>query len=700
MPPEATVREAALGYAAKGSPIFPIAPSTKAPHGKLAPHGFKSATVNAKAIESWWRVDSSIDAIATEPGAGGYIVLDFDDRHGGDTSRDAMESEHGELPATRTAITPGGGEHRWYTLPDGVKIQSRNGVRQGVDIKSSGGYVLLPPSRHPSGGEYRWAAGGERIAELPPAWIEALTETTARESTPIGEDAGGAEGIPNGSHDDFLHKYGSWLRGRWGLDEGAIADALRAAITSGVLCDIDPSAPYTEQDIARLAKSVARYSHPGGVLVDDTTSATFPKVAAAHPTLYREACIGLAGDVVRIIGPQSEGDEVAILTTFLSAYGNAVGLGPHIQISGVTHRARLNCVHVGPTAQGRKGQAYHDAMYVLREAAPDWYDAAIVSGLGSGEGLLQRLGDGDGTGGPARGAGDPAPDSIVTLSQICDPAIGRRAFVYEPEFARLLSVAGREGATLSPIIRDAWDQTRLELRVRKSPIVVHDAHVSVIAQITPEELRTHLCETERANGFANRFMFVAVRRARKLPFGGDFDAPGVAALVQDVRAKIAVGQTIGAMTFAQDARKHWAELYYRIGSSQRGGLAGALQARAESHILRLALVYALLDGSQEIRVEHVRAGEALWQYCSDSTRYIFGDALGDEIAQRLLDEARAVYPRGVSREQQHQLFGRHVPAARIKVAVDHLIQLGLGALRTVQTKGRSRREVFATSVSS
>ena len=49
------------------------------------------------------------------------------------------------------------------------------------------------------------------------------------------------------------------------------------------------------------------------------------------------------------------------------------------------------------------------------------------------------------------------------------------------------------------------------------------AHVSIIAHVTREELVANLTETERANGFANRFLFAWVRRSKILPEGGSLD---------------------------------------------------------------------------------------------------------------------------------------------------------------------------------
>ena len=76
------------------------------------------------------------------------------------------------------------------------------------------------------------------------------------------------------------------------------------------------------------------------------------------------------------------------------------------------------------------------------------------------------------------------------------------------------------------------------------------------------------------------------------------------------------------------SRKAWAAIYEGL-SEGLAGLLGAVTSRAEAQTMRLAMIYALLDQSPVIRPEHLMAGLAVWQYCEQSARYIFGSAMGD-----------------------------------------------------------------------
>ena len=140
----------------------------------------------------------------------------------------------------------------------------------------------------------------------------------------------------------------------------------------------------------------------------------------------------------------------------------------------------------------------------------------MASGLSSGEGLIAQVRD--------------AIDDADTGT----PADKRR-LVLEQEFAQVLKVLSREGNTLSPIVRQAWDGDALQTMVRNNPLRASAAHIGVIGHITKDELLRYLTATELANGFQNRFLLIAVDRSKLLPFGSALDADQLAAVRDAVR---------------------------------------------------------------------------------------------------------------------------------------------------------------------
>jgi hypothetical protein len=115
-------------------------------------------------------------------------------------------------------------------------------------------------------------------------------------------------------------------------------------------------------------------------------------------------------------------------------------------------------------------------------------------------------------------------------------------------------------------------------------------------------------------------------------------------------------------------------------------LWGSITARAEAHVLRLSLIYAALDGSPEVRVEHLTAALAIWQYCEDSARCIWGNSTGDDLADELLRIIQAC-PEGVTRKEIHDLTGRNRPADRLNRALAVLLRFGLVERREVTDTG-------------
>jgi hypothetical protein len=208
--------------------------------------------------------------------------------------------------------------------------------------------------------------------------------------------------------------------------------------------------------------------------------------------------------------------------------------------------------------------------------------------------------------------------------------------------------------------------------VRRALLRATAPHLSIIGHITEYELRATLDHTAMANGFANRFMFCCVRRAQFLPFGGSLDQEEINALGRKLGD--AHKRTFGVERVQMDpaARDLWAA-EYRALSEGLPGMLGAVTARAEAQTVRLAMLYALLDGVGEL--PHLQAGLALWRYCEASARRIFGDSVGDPMADDILRALR-VQKGGLTRTEINGLFGRNAPAGRIGSALGLLLKLG------------------------
>ena len=267
----------------------------------------------------------------------------------------------------------------------------------------------------------------------------------------------------------------------------------------------------------------------------------------------------------------------------------------------------------------------------------------------------------------------------------------KRLCILETEFARALAKTGQEGNVLSAVLRQAWDHGDLRTLVsgrQKAPVAATNAHVSVIAHITVDELRRLLTETEAANGFGNRFLWVCVRRSKLLPRGGRYPEQALKPLLETLAPTIFHARTIAQMQRTPAAETRWEALYTTLAEGQ-GGLLGALTARAEAQVLRLSCLYALLDKTEKVDVPHLDAAYALWRYCEASVRYIFGDVLGDPVAddiRRMLQQAGHA---GMTRTEINNALGRNIKSAAIGQAGQRLHREGF-ARATVQKQAAGR----------
>ena len=403
------------------------------------------------------------------------------------------------------------------------------------------------------------------------------------------------------------------------------------------------------------------------------TTTTTTEADARWPVLGPAALHGLAGEVVATLDPHTEADQAAVLISFLAAFGCAVSAGPHAIADGSEHPGRLFAVLVGKTSRGRKGTAWSNVRRIMAAADPAFTAERILGGLASGEGLIAAVSDG-------------TPDKDGNL---VGAVRDKRLLVYEPEFSRVLKVCARDSSTLSAILRDAWDRGDLRVMTRKDPLRASGAHVGLLAHVTADELKRSLLESDAANGYGNRHLFIAARRSKRLPAGGNLDDREIHDLGSKVANALTAARPLGILRRSEAAAALWEEIYLAI-DDDVDGMVGALTARCEAQLLRLSVVYALLDGSRTISVEHIRAAEAVWNYSADTLTYVFGEALGDEVADRLLAALRHAGAEGLDRQAQRDVFGRNVPAARLALAREALERKRLVTTTTEDTGGRPR----------
>jgi hypothetical protein len=392
--------------------------------------------------------------------------------------------------------------------------------------------------------------------------------------------------------------------------------------------------------------------------------------AAPDRAVYHE----LLGEIVNRIAPHTEADPVAILTQLLVSFGAAVGRGAWFQVEATRHHPNEYMCLVGDSARSRKGSSWDHVRRLIIDADPS-LEPRILTGLSSGEGVIWAV-------------RDPTAQ---------DPGVSdRRLLVIEPEFASVLRAASREISTLSPTLRSGWDGRPLAILTRTAPARATQAHIAIIGHITQHELRRHTTTLEIANGYINRMLLIACRRQRLLPDGGDPDPLHNTGLDRLLAAALRHARTAGQIRLDPDARELWQHAYRKLASEPHDGIVAQITARAEAHVIRLALLYTLTDGHKQINAQQLTAALALQDYAARSAAWALTGATGEPLAEQI-HAVLHQHPGGLTRSQISQALHHNQPAGQIDHALTALHAAGRATAAQIPTGGRPAQLWTATS---
>jgi hypothetical protein len=606
------------------------------------------------------------------------VVFDIDagDAH---DPWDVFNDLAGANPATPIVITPRG-LHIWCAHPIDFSVPNATRLNDTViDVRGDGGLVIAPPSVHPSGDRYRFddVLGLETpLAPIPEKLLALVRSTVERSSAGVTNEGWtrhlGRE-ISTGERNDTLASVAGGLVGRGLKPEEAL----------GVLEIVNEARcrpPLDQGELGRIVVSITRAEERG-----DLSRKRVKRVHEAPGDLPEAAYHGAVGEVIRCIEPHSEASPAAMLFQELAMLGSVIGPRPHVRIEDDIHPARIWPAIMGDTSKARKGLSFGRAVKFASLIDPEWSENLISPGLSSGEGLIYAVRD------PVERYDPESGSYVVVDAGVTD----KRLLVPETELGNPLKQFQRAGNILSQVMRQAWDTGKLATLTRKDSggHRATGAHITVILHGTLEELRILLAGSELHGGWVNRFIWVAASRARVLPLGGDPDRDLLKGYATQIGKAIRSATAIGAMNFDSEARSRWVAVYPEL-SAPRPGLLGDVLARSEAQTLRLAVIYALLDGSPVIRIEHLEAALALWQYAEQSAAYIFGEFTGDQLADRLYREICS-RPEGISRNEIYDFFGRNQRRDRIDLALAALAKDELTRSESIATGGRPEQRWYA-----
>ena len=396
--------------------------------------------------------------------------------------------------------------------------------------------------------------------------------------------------------------------------------------------------------------------------------------------LHPDAFHGPLGKVVKAVSPHTEADDPALLICLLASFGNAVGLNPHFN-HGKRHGANLFIGLVGPTAC-RKGTATTIAKTIIADADTEWESRVQHEGFGSGEGLIWSV-------------RDPNPTDPVGITD-------KRLLVIEEEWAKTFTLSASDKSILTPIIRGAYDRIPIGKRNKgDNSYGCREPHISIIGNITPDDLRQSLTgkmAVSIANGFLNRFLLVAMIRTKYLPRDGMWNEHAKP-FISIISEAISNAKTRNLMSLDRETETVWDNLYRTL-ETRPDGVQGAVTGRASDMVMKLAKIYALADEDESIRVQHLKAGLAIWRYCESTAFALFGGVQGkgeaianpepDPLWHLLLNAIIQSNGEGVSKTNLIRSHQRHGNAEAIGESLERLKEKRLAYSTMVKVEGSGR----------
>ncbi len=413
---------------------------------------------------------------------------------------------------------------------------------------------------------------------------------------------------------------------------------------------------------------------------DDTKALAF-----SFPTFDPSKYYGLAGQVAALASTNSEADPMAVYVSFLTAAAAMLGRYKYIEVGDSRHYARLFSVLVGASSRSRKGTSFKSVKQIITKTEEEYNArfndkqfinlAIFDGGLSSAEGLIYEVRD---------VAEQTKGKDKTPLWEAVDD---KRLLVVEEELGSILKIIQRKGSTLSATLRRAWDGGDLAPSTKNKRLRSTDPHINVLAHITLHELKSLMPDAEIHNGLANRFLWICVRRTKKLPFPKEMNDSEVFNLAIRLSDALKKSECVQLVQFSANARRYWRKQYHNI-STDTLGFRGSITSRDEAHVLRLSLLFCLLDGLNKIQKEHMQAAVNLVEFCNLSVEYIFStpeESETETAADKLL---RALEKGPMTQTEISRYFNNHKSSFQLGLVLTHLE--ALNKIESTKTEGSKK----------
>lgn len=737
VPVEKSRLDYALEYAAMGWHVLPVhyimengecscgnpncLPKNRGKHPATL-QGVKNATTNPDIIKDWFRKPYNI-GVAAGMGISGFQVVDIDPRNGGDETWAALAKQHGAPSETVVAQTGGGGEHYLYSIPEDKELIK---FGPGIDVKKDGGYIVVEPSNHFSGGEYYWDGAfspldgvaimpapdwmlrdkGER-AELEESWEESdyLTPSIVKDLRSAlcyldpdpyeayFEVLAALKGSGNTTQTKGLAM--EWAQGSSKFEMPEFNKTWGSISVEG-----NQSGRLTYTSIFKWAEQNGWvntiHGHITPALSDPLPVKTVSTPAKAPSANYM-TIPGVLGDVVKWIDETSRKPQPLFSVQAALAFG-ATLLGRKY-VTPNKNWSNLYFLNIGKSASGKEHAKW--AIERLLQAAE--LEHLIGPGKYSSEsGVLSAL--------------IAQPCHIATVDEFgkfLESSNANGNFMAKDSVKALIEVWGRSEGLMRAIGYSTFGMSGNQIEEMKSRFV-YNPNLSMLAMGTPESFFDAVSSKGVRDGFLNRFLIAHTDIGRQP--GRMLDGvPDVPVHISEWASEVRLADRIGNLAqmeeshsiepqpivipFSDPAKDRFKEFEVeclkRMDELEEIGLT-EMYGRCNEMAMRLSLIVAVSCESRVINDEHATWAINYVKTVQEVNVYHLRDRLADSpFAAMKNDVYRAVLE---SRERglTHRELARKVycyRAAKPKLqeeVVQSLIKDQEIQLQQIQTKGRAR----------
>lgn len=483
----------------------------KHPHTMFAPNGSLSASKDAGVVAGWWAAAPSLNVGIATGAPSGFDAVDIDPRDGGDETWDSFVTKNqATVPATVVQLTGGGGSHILFEHDPNVTVKSPG---KGVQIKSTGGYIVAEPSRHHSGRLYAWDSECDPLDGAKPAPIPYWL-ASPRVVLPVGIKTGRAIGYLSPDRISELRSalrsidaddYQSWIHAGMALHSTDAPEAFelwdefsQASSKYNSKAQVQKWHSFGDHVNALHVESIYLWARDRGwngdyervgVPIEQVTLCA-DRAPETHPTSLLELP-GALGAFVRYVNATAPRPQPAF------AVGAAIALGA--TVCGRRYRTTRNnfsslyLVHVGKSGSGKE-----HARTVIDAAltAADWPQLIGRSGFSSDSAVVSTL--------------LQQPSQITIMDEI-GALLGNiqaeGAYHERSAVKALVEAWGNLHGTMRPKALSTLSATRDQIDAQLKQ-VVHNPALTLLGMTTPRTFYGALTEQSIEGGFLSRLLVI------------------------------------------------------------------------------------------------------------------------------------------------------------------------------------------------